>query len=100
MRKTIFMLEDWIEEEWMQYAKRLGVTLQRARNKHGYSQASVAGRAGISAFTYRKLEHGISNPGHPANPRLRTLVALSRVLEIPLSELVEVAPENNLYQTR
>jgi len=84
-------MEDWIETEWIHYARELGLSLQRARNKRGYSQATVAGRAGISIYTYRKLEHGISNPGYPANPRLRTLVALCRVLEIPLRELLEAS---------
>jgi transcriptional regulator with XRE-family HTH domain len=52
------------------------------------SQERLAGAAGISAYTYRKLESGESNPGTPANPRLRTLVALAEVLEVELSELL------------
>jgi transcriptional regulator with XRE-family HTH domain len=62
--------------------------LQRLRVAKGLSQERLAVAADISAFTYRKLEKGESNPGTPANPRLRTLVALAEVLDIELAELL------------
>lgn len=68
---------------WNEYAKELGLRLQKARQDAGLSQEKVAHAAGISTFTYRKLEHGLSNPGSPANPRLRTLVALATILQVP-----------------
>ena len=52
------------------------------------SQERLANAAGISTFTYRKLEKGESNPGTPANPRLRTLVALAEILETDLTALL------------
>lgn len=76
------------DDEWVRYARQLGVNLLRARDAAGLSQERVAHAAGISTFTYRKLEKGESNPGTPANPRLKTLVALSEVLDIPLIALL------------
>lgn len=73
---------------WTAYVGRLGVALARARAERGLSQERVAHAAGLSTFTYRKLEKGESNPGTPANPRLRTLVSLAEVLEVPLTTLL------------
>lgn len=73
---------------WTAYVSELGVALARARAARGLSQERVAHAAGLSTFTYRKLEKGESNPGTPANPRLRTLVSLAEVLEVPLATLL------------
>lgn len=73
---------------WEDYARELGLNLQRARAVKGYSQERAAHAAGISVFTYRKLEKGESNPGTSANPRLRTLVALAEVFGIAVGELL------------
>jgi transcriptional regulator with XRE-family HTH domain len=75
-------------DSWEVYARELGINLLRAREVSGLSQERVAHAAGISTFTYRKLEKGESNPGTPANPRLKTLVALSEVLGIDLVGLL------------
>jgi transcriptional regulator with XRE-family HTH domain len=83
---------DPVEASWSSYVAELGVTLARARARRGLSQDKVAAAAGISPFTYRKLEKGVSNPGTPANPRLRTLVCLAEVLEVPLAQLLPADP--------
>lgn len=75
-------------DPWATYARDLGVNLARARQAADLSQERVAHAAGISTFTYRKLEKGESNPGTPANPRLRTLVALAEVLRIQTCDLL------------
>jgi transcriptional regulator with XRE-family HTH domain len=75
-------------DPWGVYARELGINLLRAREASRLSQERVAHAAGISTFTYRKLEKGESNPGTPANPRLKTLVALSEVLGIDLEKLL------------
>lgn len=79
------------DDAWAVYAHELGLRLARARREAGISQEHVAHAAGIAAFTYRKLEKGESNPGTPANPRLRTLAALAAVLEMPLEDLLPSA---------
>ncbi len=79
-------------DAWTEYAAALGLALARARARRGLSQERVAHAAGLSTFTYRKLEKGESNPGTPANPRLRTLVALAEVLEIPMAALLPPDP--------
>lgn len=73
---------------WVQYSKALGINLQRARAERGISQEQTAAAADITTFTYQKLEKGESNPGTPANPTLRTLVALAEVLDVTLEELL------------
>lgn len=75
-------------DPWEAYARELGIKLGRAREAAGISQERLAHAAGISTFTYRKMEKGESNPGTPANPRLRTLVALAEVLGVRLDALL------------
>lgn len=75
-------------DAWEAYARELGARLHRVRVDRGLSQERLAVAADITAFTYRKLEKGESNPGTPANPRLRTLAALAEVLDIELAELL------------
>ena len=77
------------DEDWWEFARALGVKLQRARLAKGMSQEAVAHAAGISTFTYQKFEKGESKPGTPMNPRLRTLFALAGVLEVEVGELVK-----------
>lgn len=75
-------------DPWESYARELGVLLHRARTAAELSQERLAHAAGISTFTYRKLEKGESNPGTPTNPRLRTLLALAEVLDVELESLL------------
>lgn len=79
-------------DPWARYTRDLGINLARAREAVGLSQERVAHAAGISTFTYRKLEKGESNPGTPANPRLRTLVALAEVLGTDIMDLMPSNP--------
>ena len=79
-------------DPWSAYARELGLRLQRVRHEKGLSQERLSAAAGVSTFTYRKLEKGESNPGTPANPRLHTLVALAEVLELSLAELLPPEP--------
>lgn len=80
-------------DPWTDFARELGVRMLRARAEKHMSQEQVAHAAGLATFTYRKLEKGESNPGTAANPRLRTLVALADVLDLPLSELIPLPPK-------
>lgn len=77
------------DEDWWEFARALGVKLQRARLAKGMSQEAVAHAAGISTFTYQKFEKGESKPGTPMNPRLRTLLALAETLDVGVGELVD-----------
>ena len=81
------------DADWWEFARALGVKLQRARLAKGMSQEAVAHAAGISTFTYQKFEKGESKPGTPMNPRmnprLRTLLALAETLDGRVGELVD-----------
>ena len=73
---------------WAEYAREFGINLLRARQKSGMSQERVAHAAGLSTYTYQKFEKGESRPGYPANPRLVTLLALSQVLGVAVTDLL------------
>jgi transcriptional regulator with XRE-family HTH domain len=73
---------------WEEFGKEIGVRLQKARERRGLSQERTAHLAGIASYTYQKFEKGESRPGTPLNPRLSTLLALCRVLEVRLEDLV------------
>lgn len=82
------------DEEWAEYAQRLATTLRRAREDTGLSQEQVAYRAGLTRYTYQKYEKGESRPGSPANPTLRTMLALSQVLDVTVASLIPIdAPD-------
>ncbi|HWL76506.1 helix-turn-helix transcriptional regulator [Microbacterium sp.] len=80
--------DDSINAEWSDYVKRLATNLRRTRDRAGLSQEDVAYRAGLTRYTYQKYEKGESRPGSAANPTLRTVLTLSQVLGVPLSELI------------
>jgi transcriptional regulator with XRE-family HTH domain len=85
-------VSDSPSESYWKYASDLGVALSRARATRGYSQEQLAAAAGITAFTYRKIEKGVSNPGSPSNPQLHTLLAIAEVLGVPLVSLLPHDP--------
>lgn len=90
--------DDSVDEEWAVYAQELATALRRAREDAGLSQEQVAYRAGLTRYTYQKYEKGESRPGSPANPTLRTMLALSQVLGVVLADLIpDGAPD---LQTR
>lgn len=66
----------------------MGAEMQRVRLKRGFSQERVAYHAGLSRYTYQKLEKGESRPGTPANPSVRTLLAIAQVLEVAMIDLL------------
>ena len=69
------------------YSSELSRRMRMLRFKSGYTQEEVAQRAGISTYTYQKFEKGESRPGHPMNPTLSTLIALSDVFDIDVRDL-------------
>ncbi len=73
---------------WPAYARQIGLNLHQARMEKGLSQERVAHLAGVAGYTYQKFEKGESRPGTPMNPQLRTLLALSHVLDLPLDRLL------------
>lgn len=90
------MLEAGAPDPWAAYSRVFGANLQRARLRLGLTQERVAHAAGLSTFTYQKLEKGESNPGTAANPRLQTLVSLSLVLGVPVADLLPIPTDELL----
>lgn len=75
-------------EGWKAYATALGSNLQAARHALGLSQEDVAYRARLTRYTYQKYEKGESRPGEPMNLTIRTILALSQVLEVDITDLL------------
>ncbi|MGJ0202576.1 helix-turn-helix domain-containing protein [Leucobacter sp. gxy201] len=85
-------------EHWVEYARDIGTRLQRRRIELGVSQERLAASAGITRYTYQKLEKGESAPGTPANPSLRTIMAVAQQLGCTLDELLpEPWPDLGLF---
>lgn len=47
-----------------------------------------AEHAGLSRFRYQRYEKGEGRPGEPANPHLRTLVAIAQALDTTVDAIV------------
>lgn len=73
---------------WREFATELGLLIYRLRVERGLSQEAVAYRAGLTRFTYQRYERGEAQRGAPANPSLRTLLALSQVFEVSVQDLL------------
>jgi transcriptional regulator with XRE-family HTH domain len=80
------------EPTWQEFGREIGLRLQRARERAGLSQERTAHLAGIASYTYQKFEKGESRPGAPINPRLSTLLALCRVLDLRVEDLLPDPP--------
>jgi len=76
------------DEDWAQFSAEVGRNLHKLRVAKGMSQEDLAYAAGLSRYTYQKFEKGDSRPGAPANPQLRTIVALAGALDTPLAQLL------------
>ncbi|WP_458040105.1 MULTISPECIES: helix-turn-helix domain-containing protein [Bacteria] len=73
---------------WSDYAGELATNLRRLRQEAGLSQEDVAYRSGLTRYTYQKYEKGESKPGTPANPTIRTLLAMSQALGVSLMDIL------------
>lgn len=73
---------------WSEYAGQIATNLRRLRAEAGLSQEDVAYRSGLTRYTYQKYEKGESKPGTPANPTIRTLLAMSQTLGVALTEIL------------
>lgn len=79
------------DRDWHDYVVRLGQQLQRERLTRDLTQDDVAYRARLSRYTYQKYEKGESRPGAPANPSIRSLMAIAQTLGL---ELVDLLPDH------
>lgn len=73
---------------WESFVITLGQSMHRHRISKGMSQEDVAYRAGLSRYTYQRLEQGKSRPATPANPSLRTILAIAQALDVEPGELL------------
>lgn len=79
---------DVVDAAWEQVAQHFAVQLRRFRLAAGLSQEDVAYRAGLSRFIYQQYEKGESRSGRPANPALRSVLAIAQVLDVSALDLL------------
>lgn len=72
----------------VQIAGQFAAQLRRRRDELAMSQEDVASRAGVSRYVYQMFEKGEGRPGRPANPQLRTMIALAQALDMPVASLI------------
>jgi len=65
----------------------LGIVLKTIRKKKKLTQGTLAKESGFSRATIAELETG------DPNVKLRTLQAISKVLEVPLSTIFKIAED-------
>ncbi|MDQ1217724.1 transcriptional regulator with XRE-family HTH domain [Microbacterium arborescens] len=67
----------------------IGSSYREARLRKGWSQETVATRAGVSTPTYACLERGIALTGGTPNPTIGTLAKLNEVLGVEMRDLLD-----------
>lgn len=77
-----------VPSSWEEYAKNVGIELQRRRIALNITQENLAHRAGLTRTHYQQLERGFWKPGSPANPSLKIMVRLAQALQLEVAELL------------
>lgn len=72
---------------WSNYARELGLELQRRRVAVGLTQEALAHKAGLTRTHYQQIEKGEWKPNHPANPSIKVLAHLAQALGIQIGDL-------------
>ncbi|WAP60561.1 helix-turn-helix domain-containing protein [Streptomyces sp. S465] len=72
----------------------LATNLRRARSERGLSLSELSRRSKIGKATLSQLESGTGNP------TIETVFSLSRVLEVPISDLLDARPAGDLTVVR
>jgi len=75
-----------LEEEFQVFVRQLGRRIRAIRTARQHSQTRISEEAGI-------YDVGALERGKAANPRLYTLFALARTLDVELKELLDVSPD-------
>ena len=73
---------------WEDYAKALGIELQRQRISANLTQENLAHRAGLTRTHYQQLERGFWRVGAPSNPSVKLLARLAQALQVDIGVLL------------
>jgi len=72
---------------WAEYARELGLELQRRRIAAGLTQEALAHNSGLTRTHYQQIEKGLWKPGVPANPSIKVLALIARELGVSVGDL-------------
>lgn len=75
-------------ESWADYVRELGDHVFEIRTQRGMSQEHVAYAAGLTRYTYQRLERGLGTNALASNPTLATLVSVAQALDVGLEDLI------------
>ena len=91
MNNMFYILHDQVGE---QIGARVGANLRRLRIASRQSLSELARATEVSKATLSGIERG------GANPTIQTLAALARALHVPVTELIEPAPVQQMRIVR
>jgi DNA-binding XRE family transcriptional regulator len=77
-----------LPSSWEDYAKALGIELQRQRINASLTQENLAHRAGITRTHYQQLERGYWRQDAPSNPSVKLLARLAQALRVDIGSLL------------
>ena len=82
------MVDNRYSEQWAAYVQELGDQVHDVRMTRGMSQEQVAYAAGLTRYTFQRLERGLGTNASPANPTLFTLVSVAGALDVGVEDLL------------
>jgi transcriptional regulator with XRE-family HTH domain len=72
---------------WENYAKELGVELQRRRIDRGITQEDLAHLAGLTRTHYQQIERGSWTKDAPSNPSTKIMARLAQAVDLEIGDL-------------
>ena len=73
---------------WGDYARALGVNINRARVDAQLTQERLAAAAGITRTHLQQIERGVWRGDRVANPSIKVLASIAVVLEVEVASLL------------
>lgn len=77
---------------WKDYARELCINIARARTAKGYPRIGSRPTRVSRALPTRGMDAGNRTPTPPANPRLRSILAVVQAFDVELADLLPKHP--------
>lgn len=73
---------------WEEYSRKIGLQLQKERERRKWSQERVAYDAHMSKVQYQRIEGGGYRNDPVSNPTIKSLIAIAEVLDLKITDLL------------